>query len=172
MTEGKQQSELLLESSNGSVRGPVFEAGPGWGGKLKKHFKKISAKPVMPLLAIAVLLTGIFLTLKPDKKPNTKNEIVQETITETVVRGDGYVLVARRVLANYLSLNTELKLTDGQKLFAEETLSKYVENQMLSVGAGIIFPIEAIKTTVTKALSLKPFTLQKWEELSKAVKQY
>ncbi len=169
--EKEKQLPLLSESKTKRLYGgPVFEAGPGWGERLGKWLKRLLARPALPFIAIVILLIGIFLVLRPNKVQDIHEIQTVITITETVVRGDSYALIARRILANYTSSVSDQNLTNGQKLFIEETLRRIVADQTLAVGAKVMITTQEIEEAISEAEKLKEGTLRKWEELSKKVK--
>ncbi|MEX1064272.1 MAG: hypothetical protein WD898_01665 [Candidatus Paceibacterota bacterium] len=169
--EKEKQLPLLSDSETKRLYGgPVFEAGPGWGNRLGKWLKKILARPALPPIAIMLLLVGLFLIFRPNKTQDVRDTKMLSTITETVVRGDSYALIARRAISSYLANAPEHELTNGQRLFIEENIRRRVEDQTLAVGSKVVFTTMELEKVIDDAKRLRQSTLQKWEELSRKAK--
>jgi hypothetical protein len=170
MTE--YQPELMTPPDNkypGS--GPVFEAGPGWGKKLNEWFKKNFAKWILPVVG-AVIIAAIILNLYKNNPGATATPTVANTnlISQPVQKGDSRTLVARHALAQYLQMNPDQSLTNGQKLFIEEVLRRKIDAKPLAVGTTIEFSVSDIESAISQAKQLAPSTLAKWEIYAKNVR--
>jgi uncharacterized protein YneF (UPF0154 family) len=143
--------------------GPVFESGPGWGFYVKKWLKKYFLKVFTPILVI-IIAVGIFTARRGTE--NEKEPPVKETIAVTIIRGDSRALLARKALAEYLKENPE-ELSNGQKLFIEETLRRKIINPKLVIGEVVEFNVENIESAIAQAKQLTIYQLQAWEELAK-----
>lgn len=151
--------------------GPVFEAGPGWGAKIKTWLGKYFYKVILPIIIIALVAYGI-IGRKSNNNNNTNNTNPLETnifsnnsmaVSETVNKGDGKIIVARRALAQFLSDNTDITLTAGQKVYLETVLSQTIDSNSFTVGQTVSFPEQTILDHIDNAKNLKPGQLDKWE---------
>ena len=62
--DNRKQPELLSQPDNKQLdSGPVFEAGPGWGERLAKRFKKFSAEDLLPIILMILVAIVVFLAL-------------------------------------------------------------------------------------------------------------
>lgn len=148
--------------------GPIFEAGPGWGFKIKKWLNKNFFRKVLPAITVLVLVFGLFLFFKNYEKTDKNKRANTNIITQTVLVGDSKTLVTRRALVSYLEKFPE-SLSNGQKVFIEETLRKMISGN-LAANMRIEFKTEDIKTAIDKSLRLSPAQLEKWGEYAKNVK--
>jgi len=142
----------LLGRPTSHPRGPVFEAGPGWGFRIRRWLGKKFLGTILPSIVIIILAIGFFIVYKnhtaiKDKTPEAK------TISMTVMATDSKTLLARKALAEYLIKFPGDILTNGQKVFIEEIMRKKIDGT-LAVGALIEFGIEDIKTAIDQSLQL------------------
>ena|SRR3989344_6987360 len=154
-----EQPTLVSQSkdSRGKSQGPVFD-------------KKTRLKKKITLLLIAVVAILFFMKNNGGKQDSiNKTETDGATISVTVIRSDGYTKVARRALANYLSMHSEELLTNGQKVFIEDKLRRTL-NQHLVVGEEVDFEMEKLQTLVVQAKSLSRRQLDKWDVYARSVK--
>lgn len=151
--------------------GPVFEAGPGWGVKIKKWFGKYFFKAVLPVVIVVAVIYGIASrqtdnqTADEDKSPVS----AQAAISQTINRGDSRIMLARRALAKYLEQSPQ-DLTKGQKVFIETALGRAVSRPELKTGESLEFKIDDIKTALTKSKELSVSQLKRWEAAAQNVK--
>ncbi len=155
--------------------GPMFEAGPGWGKKLKKWSKKYIFAWDCALCRAArfVVIFGLVFLIVIGPKIYDKKEpqtATEKKISETIQPKDGTIHLARRILARYLAENTEIELTNGQKVFIETALSKEIPDELTHPGNTIEIGTEKIKTAIEKTNYLTPTQLQKWEKYAEGVK--
>lgn len=155
--------------------GPIFEPGPGWGGKLKKWIKKYILGGDCSLCRATryVLIFGIVFLLLMAPKINEKKQptpITENNISEIVRPGDGRIHLARRMLANYLAQNTETQLLNGQKVFIETILSEAILKEAVRAGNKVEIETDEIKKAIGKSESLTASQLQKWGKYAEIVK--
>ncbi len=152
--------------------GPVFEAGPGWGLRLKTWLRRYS-KIILPAVTIVVLAFGFFITYKNwtgtigvvKKKVTIVNKIY-----EKVLSSDSSVLLARRALADYLRVSPDQTLSPGQKVFVEEILRKTIDAITLTIDQRVEFNLDDVITAINKSKTLSASQLQKWEAYAKNVR--
>jgi hypothetical protein len=161
------QAKLLLEKDF-SPKGPIFEVKPGWGGKLKNWIKANYKRFLTVMLIGFIVATGITLAIKQKNSSKPEAETAS-TLTQIVAKGDSKTLVARKVLAEYLSQFTTVSLSNGQKVFIEELLKKEAPEKMTE-GEKIEFKVQTIKTLIDQSFKLLPSTLDKWEMYARNVK--
>jgi hypothetical protein len=170
------QQPILLKSPEQKPKlhnGPIFEAGPGWGGKLRKKINKLSKKrgvmPVIIFLLFAVIWISFFkvINLKPTTTEN-KQASGTAKISETVLAGDNQTKLARRALSDYLTKFSEIKLTNGQRIFIEETLRRNLGP--IEPGTNVELSYRDIQSAITQAQALSKSTLAKWEIYAKGIK--
>lgn len=153
--------------------GPIFEPGPGWGGKLKKWTKKYIFGWDCTLCRSFrfVLVFGVVFLLFAWPKLNTPKwteTARQNIVTETVRTKDGQTHLARRLLDKFLKQNAEMQLTNGQKIFIETVLREKVPTE-LGVGKEVSLDSGEIKIAIEKAKLLTASQLQRWEQYAKGV---
>ena len=160
--------------NNYTAPGPIFEPGPGWGGKLKKWSKKYILGWDCSLCRATrfVLIFGIiFLILAgPEINNQERAEVEEKTVVETVQPRDGQTHLARRLLAKFLEHNKEISLTGGQKIFIENTLSEKVPDALLVVGQNVSLDLKEITSAIEEAKLLSLSQLQRWEKYAERVK--
>ena len=161
-------------SSNYIAPGPIFEPGPGWGGRLKKWSKKyiLGGNCTLCRATRYVLVFGIVFLLAAWPKINLPKSSVLESleIVEIVQPKNGQTHLARRILAKYLNQNQTLELTNGQKIFIETVLREQIPDDALDqIGSQVKIKSEEIKKLVNQAKQLSPLQLKKWEGYSQRV---
>ena len=161
---------------------PVFEAGPGWGAKLKKNFVKI----MLLLITAAVLIAGIivFLNKRNRADMNIENQKIQEiqlnqeitgavpkiTIENTVNQegrseniykaeagqGEGITHLARKALKDYLNNNPGLAqgLKAEHKIYIEDYLKDIHGERFLKVGEEVEFSATVMASAIELAKQL------------------
>ncbi len=160
--------------SNGN--GPVFESKPGWGGKIGAWVSK-NMLYVIPGVIIVVIL---IIILASSGGPNTATPTTSSSpefsvpptlgdATETILKGDSYTTVARRIVA--MSNVASSIPTAGAKLYAETRLAQEIQNQPLVVGGSIKYNQKLVLPYLTTDYSaLFPSQRIKWEAMAKNVK--
>ena len=160
--------------NNYTAPGPIFEPGPGWGGRIKKWSKKYILGWDCSLCRATrfVLIFGIIFLILAGPRINNQEqvEVAKNTVTETVQPGDGQTHLARRLLAKFLGQNKEISLTKGQKVFIENVLSEKVPKALLVVGQNIPLDLKEIMSAIKEAKLLSPSQLQRWEKYAERVK--
>lgn len=154
-----------------TASGPIFEPGPGWGGKLKKWSKKyiLGGDCTLCQATRYVLVFGIIFLAIAWPKFHVPPKIEEKSkITEIVQLKDGKTHLARRMLAKYLEQNPEIEITKAQKVFIETTLREKIVAE-LAVGNTVEIAVDEIKEAVEKSKLLSPFQLKKWEFYAEAV---
>ncbi|MFH1769241.1 MAG: hypothetical protein ABH833_01085 [Parcubacteria group bacterium] len=150
-------------------QGPVFEAEPGWGGRLGSWVK---GHPFGSLIIVILVIAVVFIARDNDengieviKLDNGGAQVanVEDIIKETVQLRDGYALVSRRALNSYIAQNPEQVLNKAQKMFIEDGLSKTVEGQSLDVGANVLFQANDIEKLITDSNQLTQYQLNVWD---------
>ncbi len=159
-----EQLKLLKEYG-----GPIFEAGPGWGFKIKKWLGKNLAGRILPVIAVLVLAWGLFVIIKAQTAKHANTTAQPDKIFQIVSAGDSGTLVARKALSAYLKLNPDAQLNPGQRIFIENVLSKEVSGK-LAAGEKKEFDVNTIKTLVSEAKNLSATQLSKWEAYSRGIK--
>ena len=107
--------------------GPEFEPGPGWGKKLSNWFKVVVPKKLFPLIAVLVLILGLYYFFSvvnissPNNQPSYQSA---EFISILAQSSDGFIKIARRALDQFLFQNKAIdnKLKPEHKLFIEQHL--------------------------------------------------
>jgi len=174
-----------LYPTNNTQSGPVFEAAPGWGGRMYGWLESNLEKIVLPVLAIAILLVGIVLYLitkkpvGPATEPIANVTEVKTPLGESIFNdeskvyaqkaksGQGVTHLARAALSSHLSLNPTSNLTREHMVYIEDYLQNKVGNRYLEVGETLEFSTSDIEEAMGRARKLKPEEL---ENLSKYVK--
>ncbi len=64
MRNKPQQLPLLTSNGTMDIKSPIFQAKPGWGGKLKKWLSRHFPTKILPVLAFGALALGIYLILQ------------------------------------------------------------------------------------------------------------
>ncbi|MDP3954303.1 MAG: hypothetical protein Q8Q06_02710 [bacterium] len=159
--------------SHDSSPGPVFEFEPGWGKKLNKWLRTNGIAKLLPVIAVIVLLAGVFSVLQNrnnDKLSLDLDKISdsQEAIIQIAQPRDGYSVLARRALTEYMAVISE-SLTPGQKLFIEETLREIVEKDTLEIGQEVKFLKADISSAISNSKNLTASQLQRWEAWAETV---
>jgi len=154
---------------NDKSNGPIFEAGPGWGAKIKIWLKKYFFKIILPIVVIILAGYGI---ANREKTPVSSEFNPQETqITDNndnnaiiipVGKGDGKILVARKAVAKYFELNPDASATSGQKLYLETVLSQNGPAK-LTIGEQVTFYQGDIQAELENSKHLTQSQTQKWE---------
>lgn len=148
--------------------GPVFEAKPGWGGKLKKFLKADFKKKILSAAAIFILLIGVALLFsKPSRTVTEKHKSKVENISVTVRPGDGIIAVARRALEVYLKEKSEVKLLPEQKIYIDNFFKSLFGKEKLAAGQEIKFAKTDLDKAVKEALALPESKLVKLREYLK-----
>lgn len=152
----------------------MFEPGPGWGGKLKKWFKKYAWGGSCALCRDTryVLIFGIVVLLLLMPQINEKKKTlpaIEDKINEMVRPKDSQTHLARRITAKYLTQNMESELTAGQKVFIETVLRETIPNKQVWAGNRIEIEVGEIKKTIEKAKTLSASQLEKWEKYAERV---
>ena len=159
---------------NYTAPGPIFEPGPGWGGRLKKWSKKyiLGGDCVLCRATRYVLVFGIIflIVISPKLNPVKKLDLDQTKIVETVQPGDGKTNLARRMLAKYLDQNLTIKPTNAQRVFIETVLREKIPNDSLNkIGSQIeMYPGE-IEKAIGQSGLLTPLQIKKWETYSQGI---
>lgn len=167
--EERQQQERPLVSG-----GPVFEAGPGWGQKIKDRLAKNFYREILPIIVvIALVFAGQFFGIGRNGQESVgqkETNLAPEGISEIIQPSDSKTLLARRALSQYLEANPGEQLTAGQRVFIETLLRNKVDRTFLRVGDVIRFLLNDVRDAVVKAKQLTKFQLEKWEELARRVR--
>lgn len=172
MEELTSQNQQPAPQSN-QQPGPVFEAGPGWGGKLKKNFTKI----VLSLIVVLVVAMGLIMFLnrggeetkislpeiETEKIQEVEQVSIEETVTETgqtgnvykaaAQSGEGITHLARRTLKEYLDKNPSVGsgLTVEHKIYIEDYLKDLRGERFLALGEEIEFSADEITAAIETA---------------------
>jgi len=163
-----------------SFSGPNFEAGPGWGEQTSTWLKEHMLDRVLPAAVIVIVVIVLVSGGNNDSKDpevvkatddadevvtadNNGTALTANVVSAVANAGEGYALVARRALAVYLSDNTDIELTRGQKIFIEDALSKTVEGIELNAGDTVEFKVTDVEKAVEDAQNLTPYQLKVWE---------
>ena len=162
---------ILIRGSreNGNNNGPVFEAEPGWGSKVKSWIKNYLFSIIIPAIILILIAYGLVVRQNspafeiPTITPTPG--IISSDIRTIVTRGDGKMLIARRALTDYFSKFPE-DLTPAQKIFAETVLGNALEGQQ-KIGDTVVFSLDDIRTALAASNDLSDFQIQKWETYAK-----
>lgn len=159
--------------------GPIFEPGPGWGERLSTWMKSSFTTKILPILAIIVIVLVVaslfgnqgneVKIIKITEENSTSNNTgptlsaVPFVMIEQIVQpGDGYSLIARRAILDYAE-RFNITLSNGQRMYIEDTLSKTVSTQPINIGSKIRFDTSDLETLAKQAQALTPQQLQIWE---------
>jgi hypothetical protein len=149
--------------------GPVFESSPGWGGKTKAWLSKYFYKVILPVIIIVLVGYGIASrnggNVNEDISPLESNnfEDAQALVSQTIGSGEGRIHVARRAIAWFLSENSDISLTAGQKVYLETVLAQNINKDLFKTGETVTFSDQEILNEIENARNLKPSQLDKWE---------
>ncbi len=155
--------------------GPIFEPGPGWGGKLKKWFKKyvLGGDCTLCKATRYVLVFGVLVLIVAWPKFNALKQSPAPTenkITETVGLNDGKTQLARKILAKYLSQNTNLNPSKAQKVFMETVLREKIPDEATKkIGNEVELNYNEIEQVINLSNLLSPLQLKKWEGFAQRV---
>jgi len=154
--------------------GPTFEAEPGWNSKIGTWLNrnKLWAIPTV----VVVVLIIIFAT-RSGSKPETLLTLASPTtsnisaviLSETIIKGDSYTSVARRLLAKG-TLTSSLMGSPGLSLYAETILQAELKTQPLIVGQQISMQAPRVHEILGEYANLYPSQRAKWEAMAKNVK--
>ena len=155
-------------------KGPVFEAGEGWGGKISSWLKS-NALYVIPGVAILILILVLALGGSGDNSTATTSPTPSASSTPTlgdaeeiIHKGDSYTTVARRIAK--MSDVSSLIQTPGAHLYTETILAKEIQNQPLIVGATIKYNISHVNEIRNGYQKLYPSQRAKWEAMARNIK--
>ena len=158
-----------MEEQN-AMPAPVFEAVPGWGGKIKKWLKKNFSGKILPVLAVLVLLAGIAKYLSRPVGESAEKlslEMKAKIISLTVQSGEGIIATSRRALDEYLKHFPEVKLKPEQKLYIDNYFKEKFKGVSWKTGTEAEFLKEEIKQAVDEALVLSETKLDKFRQYLK-----
>jgi len=148
------------------VPGPIFEAKPGWGGKIKSWLNKNFNKKILPIVSIAVLLVGIasYFSAPKQEKNNkeNKNSQLNSAILIIISPGEGIIATSRRALEKYLNEVPEISLKPEQKLYIDNYFKAKFAGTEWKPGKEVAFLKEEIKKAVDEALALSESKLEKF----------
>lgn len=161
-----QESTLLSQPKQPTLKGPVFEPGPGWGFKVKKWLGKYFLKIVLPIIVVVAALTIILPKLNSGHKQETESP---EVITQIVQIGDSRTKIARRALAEYLEAYPDDSLIPAQKVFIENKLQSKLDKHPVA-GTTVNFSLQDIQLVIAQAKTLSPTQLTKWADYAKLVR--
>lgn len=152
-----------------TASGPIFEAGPGWGGRLKKWSKKyiLGGDCILCRSVRYIFIFGVMVLVALWNKIDLpQQQIAQNTtvITETIQPKDGKTHLARRILYQFLKENPGIKVTAAQKVFIETILKdKITSDSTNQVGGKVEMSYEEVQNAINQANLLTPLQLKKWE---------
>lgn len=154
--------------------GPIFEPGPGWGGRLKKWSKKYILGWDCTLCRTTryVLVFGVLVLVVAWPKFHAPKPPVPEEnkITETVELNDGKTQLARKILAKYLDQNTNLNPSKAQKVFMETVLREKIPDEATKkIGNEVGLGESEIEQVINLSNLLSPLQLKKWESYAQRV---
>lgn len=149
-----------------TLPGPVFEAGPGWGGKLGRWIKARWNTRILPAIAVMILLTGI---ARVYSRPANDNLITEgnfpfpspEAVSIQVQKGEGVIAVSRRALIAYLQDFPDIQLKPEERLHIDNFFKTKFQNTTMVVGQEIGFIKEDIQQAINEALQLSEGQRQK-----------
>ena len=97
-------------AENEFVGGPQFEEG-GWGSRVNKWIKRNSRTVILPVIALVILGTGLYLyTKEKNETGNTNLEESVEINNEVAQKENGYEIETKEDIMNEKS---EIKIKDG-----------------------------------------------------------
>ncbi|MEK7616076.1 MAG: hypothetical protein AAB420_02640 [Patescibacteria group bacterium] len=149
--------------------GPVFEAGPGWGGQLGIWMRE-NLVYIVPGLAVVILIIVLALSgggnntssLIANTSPTSSTSAPSDrSTTVTVLKGDSYTTVARRALSAYTANRSNLNLP-GELVYAETALASKIKNQPLTVGSSIVISNEAMDGVLAGWATLSSYQQARW----------
>lgn len=148
------------------IQPPAFEPGPGWGGKIKKNFKKI----ILPVIIVAAAAASLIIFFNRDSQeidlmlPSVETQENQETDQSSPVNsykfsaqpGEGITHLARKALKEYLDDNSSagLGLRAEHKIYIEDYLKDLRGEGLLEIGEEIEFSTNEINSAVEMAQGL------------------
>ncbi len=146
--------------------GPVFEAGPGWGKKVKIWFKKYFYKVFLPIVIVLLFIYALTTRQKVETSVNLSPFPTPDSISQKVQRGDSRTLIAREALSKYLQASTDEILSTGQKIFIENKLSQLIPATILKTGLIIDIKISDIRSLIDQSKQLSKSQLEKWAQFT------
>ncbi len=143
--------------------GPIFEAGPGWGEKIRSWLEANFKKKIFPVAATLVLLSGIaYFFSQPDKQnQNSPKNTEAQIISLEITPGEGTIATSRRALENYLGKFPEIKLKPEQKLYIDNYFKTKFGGTLWKPGEKIEFSKKDMEKAVNEALALPESKLEK-----------
>lgn len=168
------QNPQELQKSLSELPGPIFEAKPGWGGKLANWLKRNFKKKILPIIIVVLvaLISWAFLIkeragqekelFKEEEKIEKKEGVVIKEIEGkkifklTARKGEGITHLARRALKEYLNENQEAgkDLKAEHKIFIEDYLKDLHGERFLNLGEELEFSADDIGKAIGEAKNL------------------
>lgn len=142
--------------------GPIFEAGPGWGEKLKKWLSKKAGRKVIPAVAVAILLWGIASFFSRPTQKVSEKVTANQMLAVTVKKGDGAIYIARRALAEYLLGFPEIDLKPEQKIYIDNYFKMKLAEKELVIGQAVEIDKKDLEQAVNEALLLSEAKLKRF----------
>ncbi|MEK7194899.1 MAG: hypothetical protein AAB667_01450 [Patescibacteria group bacterium] len=145
-----------------NLAGPVFKPRPGWGGQLKNWIKStFEPMPTIGILGLVGVLAIVHMAVKDlnlEAKPLAKSSESQEVktgnaISETAIRGQGAIHLARQALETFLK-DRSIQLSDEQRVYAEMELASLTGDPELQPGDTISFKLSDIANAINSARQL------------------
>jgi hypothetical protein len=156
--------------------GPVFESAPGWGTRLGGWLREnwIYVLPAAAVIALIIVLssangdnniqTANILNENEEELQATTTPLPAGSIAETVQPRDNYTLVARRLVTQMVSSDTDA--TRGQRLYAETILQMELQSQPLVSEVNIVAERSRVQEILNAYGSLTDYQRTRWESMA------
>ncbi len=159
----KPIQETLAVGQKFVSKGPIFD------NKYLHHYSKRDYLIVGLILAMTIGITTYFLVSR-SSRPTAWTESKSEVISQTIQSKDNQTKLARRAIAEYLKSNTELTLSDAQKLFIETSIAQAHKGTRLQVGATVEFQISEIESLIEKSNNLTATQIKAWSDRARYIR--
>lgn len=161
------------------ANGPVFEKEAGWGGTVGAWLNryKIWVFTALALIIVIILITrgsgSQVADVMVSASPSESIAMTTNEGSETVIKGDSYTSVARRIVSARSMTSSDSSVataTNGAKLYAETKLAQSFATQSLMVGGKITYNPLAIDGFLKGFNDLYPTQKTKWEAMARQIK--
>ena len=129
-----------------NLAGPVFKPRPGWGGQIKNWLTAtFEPVPTIGILGLVGVLLIVHLSVKDlnlETKSFAKSSVAQEvktgnSISETAVKGQGAIHLARQALVTFLK-DRSIQISNEQQVYAEMQLASMTGDPELPTDVSLL----------------------------------
>ncbi len=155
---------------NAEIKSPMFEAEPGWGGKLAIILKRYSYSFLIPLFAVVVVILSINIlsakyATQISTRSNTANSFESKpTIQVVAERGQGISHLAKEVLNSYLIKDPLMNIGSGQKAFIINYIGNLYADVPVILGKSVEFKKDDLLLAIKKSERLTDYQIEEWSK--------